>query len=306
MPGSAAPQSALDHNYPILNRAFDAAYPPGSIFKPLTAIAALQEEILNPVRARAVHRHVRRAGGHAASTSGTTGTRTSTRGCSSRRRSRTRATRTSTASATRSTSCRPTAASPCSAGRRVRLRQADRRSRAARRRAAFSRRSPGSTAITRVRPTRTTGRSTASGSRATRSSSRLGRETSRSTPLQMARFYSAIANGGKLVQPHLAARRREPEQDARSDAGARRAAPDPRAKPGGAARRAGGAASRARTSFGTSYGVFGNFPVPIAGKTGTAQKVVTLPGDPRTRSREPVVVVRLRPVQHSRRSSCAR
>jgi len=31
-------------------------------------------------------------------------------------------------------------------------------------------------------------------------------------------------------------------------------------------------------SFGTSYGVFGNFPVPIAGKTGTAQKIVTLPG----------------------------
>jgi penicillin-binding protein 2 len=31
-------------------------------------------------------------------------------------------------------------------------------------------------------------------------------------------------------------------------------------------------------SFGTSYGVFGDFPVPIAGKTGTAEKVVTLPG----------------------------
>jgi penicillin-binding protein 2 len=30
--------------------------------------------------------------------------------------------------------------------------------------------------------------------------------------------------------------------------------------------------------FGTSYGVFGNFPVSIAGKTGTAEKVVTLPG----------------------------
>src|SRR5204863_8437880 len=30
--------------------------------------------------------------------------------------------------------------------------------------------------------------------------------------------------------------------------------------------------------FGTSYGVFGNFPQPIAGKTGTAQKAVRLPG----------------------------
>jgi penicillin-binding protein 2 len=31
-------------------------------------------------------------------------------------------------------------------------------------------------------------------------------------------------------------------------------------------------------SFGTSYAVFGTFPVPIAGKTGTAEKTVTLPG----------------------------
>jgi penicillin-binding protein 2 len=31
-------------------------------------------------------------------------------------------------------------------------------------------------------------------------------------------------------------------------------------------------------TFGTSYGVFGHFPVSIAGKTGTAEKVVTLPG----------------------------
>ena len=42
------PQTALAHNYPILNRALDAEYPPGSIFKPLTAIAALQEGIVNP------------------------------------------------------------------------------------------------------------------------------------------------------------------------------------------------------------------------------------------------------------------
>ena len=31
---------------------------------------------------------------------------------------------------------------------------------------------------------------------------------------------------------------------------------------------------------GTSSGVFGRFPVPIAGKTGTAEKVVNLPGYP--------------------------
>ncbi|HSP71936.1 MAG TPA: penicillin-binding transpeptidase domain-containing protein, partial [Gaiellaceae bacterium] len=31
---------------------------------------------------------------------------------------------------------------------------------------------------------------------------------------------------------------------------------------------------------GTGYGAFGNFPVPVAGKTGTAEKVVELPGYP--------------------------
>jgi penicillin-binding protein 2 len=31
-------------------------------------------------------------------------------------------------------------------------------------------------------------------------------------------------------------------------------------------------------SYGTSTAVFGNFPIPVAGKTGTAQKVVQPPG----------------------------
>ena len=33
-------------------------------------------------------------------------------------------------------------------------------------------------------------------------------------------------------------------------------------------------------TYGTSSGVFSSFPVPIAGKTGTAEKVVQLPGYP--------------------------
>ena len=44
---------------------------------------------------------------------------------------------------------------------------------------------------------------------------------------------------------------------------------------------------------GTSSGVFGNFPVPISGKTGTAEKVVQLAGLPGRPPRGPVVVVRL-------------
>ena len=33
-------------------------------------------------------------------------------------------------------------------------------------------------------------------------------------------------------------------------------------------------------SFGTGVGVFGNFPIDIAGKTGSAEKIVPLPGYP--------------------------
>ena len=46
--GLGTPQSALDKNYPALNRALDATYPPGSAFKPLTAIAALEEHMIKP------------------------------------------------------------------------------------------------------------------------------------------------------------------------------------------------------------------------------------------------------------------
>ncbi len=41
-------RSAESMNYPALDRAIDAAYPPGSTFKPVTAIAAMQEHILQP------------------------------------------------------------------------------------------------------------------------------------------------------------------------------------------------------------------------------------------------------------------
>ncbi len=41
-------RSAESMNYPALDRAINAAYPPGSTFKPVTAIAAMQEHILQP------------------------------------------------------------------------------------------------------------------------------------------------------------------------------------------------------------------------------------------------------------------
>ncbi len=41
-------RTASPMNYPALDRTLDAAYPPGSTFKPVTAIAAMQEHILEP------------------------------------------------------------------------------------------------------------------------------------------------------------------------------------------------------------------------------------------------------------------
>ena len=60
----------------------------------------------------------------------------------------------------------------------------------------------------------------------------------------------------------------------------------------------------AHDPLGTSYGVFGNFPIPIAGKTGTAEKNVHMPGYP-TRSPRPGLVVRLRPPRRAEIVVCA-
>ena len=38
--------------------------------------------------------------------------------------------------------------------------------------------------------------------------------------------------------------------------------------------------SATHSTFGTSSGVFSSFPIAVAGKTGTAEKVVPLPGYP--------------------------
>jgi penicillin-binding protein 2 len=96
------------------------------------------------------------------------------------------------------------------------------------------------------------------------------------TPLQMARFYALIANGGMLVTPHVllsvdqpggAAPHPAPQQPQTTGV-------DPNALD--VVRR--GLLEATHASFGTSAAVFGNFPVAIAGKTGTAEKSVD-PGD---------------------------
>ncbi len=90
------------------------------------------------------------------------------------------------------------------------------------------------------------------------------------TPLQMARFYSAIANGGRLVTPHVVG---DVEQgDVVVD---RPVPPAPKSTDVpdtvlSAVRD--GLFQATHSPEGTSTPVFGNFPVSIAGKTGTAEK----------------------------------
>jgi penicillin-binding protein 2 len=95
------------------------------------------------------------------------------------------------------------------------------------------------------------------------------------TPLQMARFYALIANGGKLVTPHLAEEVRQPLR--------RFGAQPPQSvnvDPTALQYVQYGLEEATHSPIGTSSGVFGNFPVDIAGKTGSAEKFVHVKGAP--------------------------
>ena len=190
-------------NYPALNRALDGTYPPGSVFKPLTAIAALQEHLIKPYAFYPVHRHVRRSRGHCAPRLPQLGPlRQPGDGPADGDRVLVRHVLLPPRQQVLSAAEGPRPADPA-VGARASGSGGRAAPTSARRRPGSCRRSAGSTACTRGRPIRRTGRSTGSGSRATRSSSRSARATCTVTPLQMARFYAAIANGGKLVTPHI-------------------------------------------------------------------------------------------------------
>ena len=96
------------------------------------------------------------------------------------------------------------------------------------------------------------------------------------SPLQMARFYALLANGGKLVTPHLVSAIEQPgprngRRRARrcSAATRRRRGAQPRSgRDHGDPRRA---LRGDALGLGTSANTFGHYPVAIAGKTGTAE-----------------------------------
>jgi penicillin-binding protein 2 len=94
------------------------------------------------------------------------------------------------------------------------------------------------------------------------------------TPLQMARFYALVANGGKLVTPYFL---QQVEQGNPKSPVILRAHVPATPRPVGvddaalyAVRQ--GLYEATHRSHGTSSGVFGTFPIDVAGKTGTAEK----------------------------------
>jgi penicillin-binding protein 2 len=91
-------------------------------------------------------------------------------------------------------------------------------------------------------------------------------------PLQMAIAYATVANGGTVVTPHVG-------KEITDAAGRvlKEFAPPPRRhvkmNPANRDVILEGLHEAAQTPGGTSYEVFGGFPIPVAGKTGTAQRV---------------------------------
>jgi penicillin-binding protein 2 len=104
----------------------------------------------------------------------------------------------------------------------------------------------------------------------------IGQKDLLATPLQMTRFYALLANRGKLVTPYLVSDVEQPGTGGGPPVVRRRFAPVPpkQTKVSQAGLTAVHEGLRAATSlsYGTSVGVFGSFPVQVAGKTGTSER----------------------------------
>jgi penicillin-binding protein 2 len=271
------PATALAHNYPILDRALDAEYPPGSVFKPLTAIAAIQEGIVNP-----------------AALEPCTGTYVAPEDASHH------VWHNWDPNVDMGMALPTAIAYSCDTyfyrlGNAFYLLPQDRGQpeQMWARRFGFGHRAP-----VEIGPQATGLLPTIAWKHSyyTRKSDPYGWQVDRLwkpgdsiqlaigqgdltvTPLQMARFYSAIANGGKLVQPHLLLDVENPNKTLVPTQPPAAPRPVPGLDPSTLGPVQAGLFEGAHLPGGTSYGVFGHFPVLVAGKTGTAQKVVSLPG----------------------------
>jgi penicillin-binding protein 2 len=99
----------------------------------------------------------------------------------------------------------------------------------------------------------------------------VGQGDLQTNPLQMAVAYAAIANGGDVVRPHVGM-----EVEDTSGRAVQEIDPAPQRHldiaPQYRAAILEGIHLAAQSPGGTSYPVFGNFPIPMAGKTGTAER----------------------------------
>jgi penicillin-binding protein 2 len=110
------------------------------------------------------------------------------------------------------------------------------------------------------------------------------------TPLQLAAFYAMLANGGNVVTPYVVSSLEQPGGQKSPDGKksptivlrrfAPRAPQPSKVDPAALAAVRDGLYLATHSASGTSAGVFANYSVPISGKTGTAEKVVPLPGYP--------------------------
>jgi penicillin-binding protein 2 len=99
----------------------------------------------------------------------------------------------------------------------------------------------------------------------------VGQGDLQADPLQMAVAYATIANGGTVVRPHLGEQVESVTGEVLEEirpAPKRQVSIDDRTR----STIMGGLTRAAMETGGTSYPVFGNFPFPVAGKTGTAER----------------------------------
>jgi penicillin-binding protein 2 len=99
----------------------------------------------------------------------------------------------------------------------------------------------------------------------------VGQGDLQADPLQMAVAYATIANGGTVPRPHVALQVEDPAGRVLREFEPRPAR-SIKIDPGWRETILAGLHDAAQSSAGTSYGVFGGFPVPVAGKTGTAER----------------------------------
>ena len=119
------------------------------------------------------------------------------------------------------------------------------------------------------------------------------------TPLQMTRFYAMLANGGQLVTPHIVEDVEQPTATRTPPQVLRALQPRSRRPRAASTRRRSRSSRRGSTRRRTPRSApprasSAPSPISIAGKTGTAEKLITLPGYSHAAEARPVLVVRLR------------